>query len=426
MEAIILSVGDELVLGQSLDTNSAYLSGQLARLGIGTLYHQTLSDDRRAIAGAITAAAQAAERVIITGGLGPTDDDLTRQALADAMNAPLVQHEPSLDALAAFFAQCRRPMPEKTRVQAMHPQGTQMLTNTCGTAPGIRAKLHRAVIYAIPGVPNEMVAMFEQSIRPEIEAGLVRRAVILTTRINTFGLGESTVAQKLGELMDRPRNPQVGTTTADGIISVRVRSRFDDPNQAQRELERTVTQIDERLGPIVFGRDEQSLQQSAIALLQQRGLRVATAESCTGGLLGKMLTDVAGSSAVYVGGWVTYTNRLKSEQLGVDQTLVTQYGAVSEPVVRAMAAGAIERSGADLSLAITGIAGPDGGTPEKPVGTVWIALGDAGRVEAYLFHLPGSRQAVRDRAAKTAVQLLRYRLLNAPVDLLCASPTSRQ
>lgn len=425
MKVIILAIGDELVLGQNVDTNSAYLSAQLTRLGIGTRYHQTLADDRCIIADAITAATQSADLVLITGGLGPTEDDLTRQALADAMNQPLVMHLPSLDFLSKLFAKRDQAMPQRNKVQAMCPQGSDMLPNSCGTAPGIKATMHRATIYVMPGVPAEMVSMFEQSVLPQIDRDLADRQVILTTKINTFGLGESKVAEILSDLMVRDRNPKVGTTVNDLIVSVRVRSEFEDADHAKRELDNTVRETERRLGAIVYGRDHQTLQQSVIEILAQHGRTLATAESCTGGWLGKILTDVAGASNVYLGGWITYSNPFKTDQFDVDPAVLQQHGAVSKPIACAMAKGAVERSNADLALSITGIAGPNGGTNQKPIGTVWIGLADRHHATAQRFRFPGNRHAVRDRAAKSALQLVRLHLLNIPLDMLFSLPKSK-
>jgi nicotinamide-nucleotide amidase len=418
MQAIILSIGDELVLGQTVDTNSAYLSAELVRMGIGTLYHQTVADDRAAIAEAIVLASKKVELVIITGGVGPTDDDLTRDALADAMGAPLVEHAGSVEAIRQMFTRRGRVMHDRNKLQALHPAGSEVIPNTCGTAPGIKARLNRATMYVTPGVPSEMFAMFRLAILPDIQKNTSGggagggRGVILTAKVNTFGAGESTVAEKLGDLMDRKRNPVVGTTVAGGVVSVRVRSEFAQVAEAQRAMDDTFSQIERKLGPIVYGRDNDTLQHSVLHLLKERKQTLATAESCTGGLLGAMLTDIPGSSAAYLGGWVTYANHMKARELGVPAALLERHGAVSQEVVRAMAQGAIEQSGADWSLAITGIAGPDGGTAEKPVGTVWVGLGRKGAAtDAFRFDLGGEREIIRDRSAKSALQLLRFALM---------------
>lgn len=424
MQAIILAIGDELVLGQTVDTNSAWVSQRLARLGVTTYAHQTVSDDRKAIELAIRWAAHNADVVIVSGGLGPTADDLTREALADAMDVELVEDADSVARLEAFFADRGRTMPQRNRVQALHPAGTTMIPNKWGTAPGIKARLDRAEIYVVPGVPREMRGLVETVIEPELaERGDGR--VILTTKINTFGFGESDVAEMLGDLMDRDRNPTVGTTVADGVCSVRVRSVAGSAKEADDALQDTIAAVNERLGAIVYGQEDQTLQEAVIRMLEHTGRRLTTAESCTGGLIAAMLTEVPGCSVPYMGGWVTYSNMLKIEELGVPRTMIDEHGAVSEPVVRVMAKGALCCVGADLAISVSGIAGPDGGTPEKPVGTVWLGLAsireddrDQVDTQALRLKLIGDRAAIRDRAAKCALQMLRLHLLDQPLTLL--------
>lgn len=424
MHAIILSIGDELVLGQTVDTNTAWLAARLARQGIQTHYHQTLPDDLQTIAQAITQASKDADLVLITGGVGPTEDDLTRQALAHAMKQPLEIDDASLAHLEQFFASRGKAMPERNRVQAMRPAGAQMLRNDNGTAPGLKAKLNRATIFVTPGVPREMFAMFKQSIEPELAAFGGGRQVILATKINTFGMGESNVAERLGELMDRGRNPKVGTTVSNGYVSIRVRSEYATAQQAQQKLDETLQAIREKLGSIVFGQDDDTLQEAVVKLLERSGNRLVTAESCTGGLLGAMVTDVPGCSQSYLGGWVTYSNIQKITQLHVPKDMLAEHGAVSEPVAKAMAEGALRHShGSDVALSTTGIAGPEGGSEEKPVGTVWVGLAwrdqhntDHIESQAVLLRLTGDRDAVRDRAAKSALQMLRLHLLGTPME----------
>lgn len=424
MHAVILSIGDELVLGQTVDTNSAWLSARLAEAGVPVRYHHTIADDRAVIADAIRLAAERAALVLITGGLGPTEDDLTRHALADALDEPLEVDEPSVAHLERFFRARGREMPERNRVQAMRPRTTAMIENPDGTAPGIHAQLGRATLFAVPGVPREMMSMYERAIAPALAQFGGGREVILATRINTFGAGESSVAEQLAELMDRARNPKVGTTVTDGIVAVRIRSEFPERTEAQAKLDETVMEVESRLGSVAFGRDEQTLQDAAVRLLTHQGQMLVTAESCTGGLIGEMVTSVPGSSAAYAGGWITYTDGAKHTELGVPIELLRAHGAVSEPVVRAMARGALVQSEhAQLSIAVTGIAGPGGGSEAKPVGSVWIALGwrrasGCINTEARLVQLPGAREAVRDRAAKSALQLLRLHLLGEPLDRL--------
>ncbi|MEM8783580.1 MAG: competence/damage-inducible protein A [Planctomycetota bacterium] len=434
--AVLLSIGDELVLGQTVDTNTAWLAERLAQLGLMCLRHETVADDRDLIADAFRRAARDTSEhgdghglVIASGGLGPTADDLTRFALADALDVDLTLHDESLAHIESFFARLGRPMSDGNRAQALCPDGAAMIRNEAGTAPGIRAVLHDTPIYVTPGVPREMKWMFDHAVEPALRDAATAAGqtpdTILTTKVNTFGLGESDAADRLGGLMARDRNPTVGTTVANGLCSIRVRARFADPRQADRETQATVAQIHERLGPVCFGRDDDTLQAATVEALKTKGLTLTTAESCTGGLLGAMLTDVPGSSSVYTGGWVTYANAMKTERLGVPSETIEAHGAVSEPVAVAMARGAREKAHADLAVSLTGVAGPDGGTADKPVGTVWIGFASAHGDRAFLAKLRGTRQTIRDRAAKCALQLVRFHALgHDPADIQWITPAA--
>ena len=412
MNAIILSIGDELVLGQTVDTNSAWLSAQLAAMGCGVTAHATVADDQSLIEEAIAAASKRCDVLILSGGLGPTADDLTRQALAVVMGQPLEMNERWLAELQGFFASRKRPMPDANRIQAMIPRTATMIFNTAGTAAGINAMLGKCRVFVVPGVPKEMKIMFERDIAPHLRDSAGGAAIVSRT-LHTFGLGESAVAELLGDLMRRDRNPSVGTTVSNGVVSLRVNSRFSSRDEAQAQLEATVAACGAAVGSLIYGQDEQTLQGVVGQMLRtaKDAPTVATAESCTGGLLGKMLTDLPGSSAYYRFGWVTYANQAKEEMLGVPPSTLTEYGAVSEPVVKAMAAGARMRAKSTYALAISGIAGPDGGTAAKPVGTVCIALAHPTDIETRTFLFPGDREFIRDRSAKMALSLLRYHLL---------------
>jgi nicotinamide-nucleotide amidase len=436
MDAIILSVGDELVLGQTIDTNSAWLSAQLAAVGCGVAAHLTVPDDQPAIERAIRESITRCDVLLITGGLGPTEDDLTRQALAIVMRAPLQSNAQWLAELDKFFAARGRPMPATNGIQAMIPLGAEIIFNTAGTAAGIHADVRRVPlmndenfkegteatfrrdydphcqVFVMPGVPKEMKIMFERDVLPHVRAAS-GGAVILSRTLHTFGLGESAVAEKLGDLMNRARNPSVGTTVSQGVVSLRVNARFATLDKAMLQLDQTVERCRAALGSLIYGQDEQSLAEVVGRMLKAApgAPTVSAAESCTGGLLGKMLTDMPGSSSYFAYGWVTYANRAKEQLLGVPSELLQQHGAVSEPVVIAMANGARQRSASTYALAISGIAGPDGGTSAKPVGTVCIALAHPDGSQARTFLFPGDREMVRDRSAKMALTLLRYHLL---------------
>jgi nicotinamide-nucleotide amidase len=412
MNAIIISLGDELVLGQTVDTNSAWLARQLIAIGVVPSQHVTVGDDLAATRDAIADAAGRAGCVLISGGLGPTPDDVTREALAAAIGAPLVLREEFVDQIASFFRRRGREMPERNRVQAMFPVGSTPIENTCGTAPGIHAELHGADIFVMPGVPREMQVMFERDVLPRLKARTAGK-MILTDTLWTFGQGESMVAERIADLMERGRNPAVGTTAHDAIIGVRIFATGASRQEAQELLDASAADIRSRLGLLIYGRGEQTLSHAVGELLVRRNQTVATAESCTGGLIAQTLTDVPGSSRYFLCGTVSYSNESKTDLLGVPPPLIAEHGAVSAQAAEAMVRGCRQRSGADWALAVTGIAGPDGGTPEKPVGLVFIALAgpDGCEVREYRLGEFLSRYDVRSRTRWIALNMLRLALL---------------
>jgi len=411
--AAILSVGDELVLGQSLDTNSQWLSERLVAMSVRVVEHATIDDDEAAIADAIHRLARRATLVISTGGLGPTADDLTRPALARALGEELVIDEAALERIAARFRDFGVEMSESNRVQATRPASAESLRNDNGTAPGLAARMPDtgADVFCLPGPPSEMRPMFEESIAPRLlgPEGFTIRA----RAIHCFGLAEARLAERLGDLMQRGRNPLVGTNASGGVVTCRFR--YEGPEQrADEAMADTERLVREATGAYAFGADGETLAGAVLALLCERAERLVVVESCTGGLLGARFTDTAGSSDAMAGGWITYSNEMKSELVGVDPALIEQHGAVSEPVARAMANGGLERCArAHHTISITGVAGPSGGSREKPVGTVWIGLASrGGSTAARRFHFAGDRRAVRTRSAMAALAMLRLRLID--------------
>ena len=406
LRAVILGIGDELITGQVVDSNSAFLSSRLAERGIETIAHWTIGDDRAAIADVFDRAAQAADVVIATGGLGPTPDDLTRDGLADAMGVELVRDETSLAQIEAFFQERGLTASDVNRRQALCPAGAEPLANTMGTAPGVAATLHQARVFVLPGVPHEMRNMFAQHAEPRLTGA----GVTVSRVIHTFGMGESDVGKALADLMVLP-DVRVGTTVAAGVISVRIRFVTDDRAAAEARVAAVADDVKQRLGSIVVGEGEATLPVVVGDLLRANGQHVATAESCTGGMIGQLLTSVSGSSDIYLGGVVAYANEIKQAMLDVPAELLAAHGAVSEPVAAALAEGCRRRLGADWAVATTGIAGPTGGTADKPVGLVFTAVAgpDGTKVSRHL--ITGTRQIVRLRAARATLNELRLRLM---------------
>lgn len=420
----ILAIGDELTCGERVDTNSAWIAARAANLGVRTVEHRTAGDDLEQIKGAIRDLAAVSGVLVITGGLGPTLDDLTRHALAAVLNEPLVEDPQALADLRQWYAGRSRSMPDANTVQALRPRSARCLPNPNGTAPGLAATVGNCRVFCLPGPPREMMPMFEREVAPAFAVDPERGVHVRT--VPTFGLGESAVADLLGPLMDRSRNPLVGTTASGGIVTCRVR--YTGPaREAAAHLDGTVAEIRDRLGPAVLcdhdpHDDGLVLIRVVTDLLRARSETVSVVESCTGGLLGEMLTRLPGSSDVFVGGVLTYSNELKSRLVGVDPRLILDHGAVSREVALAMAEGGRRVTDASHTLAITGIAGPGGGSPEKPEGTVWIAHAGPDGTEARRFQFRGGRDWVRLWSATTALGILRARTLGVDQRFLGEAP----
>lgn len=445
--AAVLSVGDELVLGQTLDTNSKWLSMRLLEAGVVPKFHMTVPDDLVAQRDAIVHLSRLVDVIIISGGLGPTSDDLTREAVALATQDHLVEDEISLTQIEAWYEARGRAMPPINRVQALRPSRGQSIPNLHGTAPGITATLrsdhHACDVYCIPGPPNEMMPMFETQIMRRLRIDPLRTTY--TRTLNCFGIGESDLATKLGSLMDRDRNPLVGTTASSGVVSIRIRYTGEATrSEAVRILHETEQLAHAAAYPYHFGNDDETLQACIVRLLQSKGQTLGCVESCTGGGLGALITQVPGSSSVFLGGLITYANVLKTSLAGVpaefldraasaggasgsqgsQATQTPPVGAVSRETACAMAQGGLTKLGVSHCLAITGIAGPGGGSKEKPVGTVWIALASAdGTVEARKFNCGNERANIREWAAKCALGMLRFKLEGITARLLREQPS---
>jgi nicotinamide-nucleotide amidase len=424
MKSVIISCGTEIVTGQCVDTNSAWLSQRLTAGGVEVIAHTSVGDDLERISDAIRRGRAEADLVIITGGLGPTRDDVTRDAVAMALERPLQENAEALAQITEFFRRWQREMPESNRVQAMIPQGCEVIPNPRGTAPGI-AYIETAGasaspltkggirgVVALPGVPAEMKAMYEAYVAPRI--GHEGGPCTLSARLHCFGISEAKVGETLADLMARGRNPLVGTTASQAVITVRILASGENGPVARTLLDTDRSEIGRRLGSVVFGEEDDTLHSVVARLLLERRQTVATAESCTGGLLGKLLTDVPGSSAYFLRGYIVYSNEAKRDLLGVPVEMVERHGTVSEEVARHLASSARVRAASNVAVSITGIAGPGGGSQEKPVGLVYIGLAHAEGTEVrrILFGDHLAREEIRDRSCKTALNMLRIKLLS--------------
>jgi nicotinamide-nucleotide amidase len=413
MKAEVIAIGTELVSGQSLDTNSQWLSRGLSALGVPVHFHTTVGDDLDENIAAIRIAAGRAGFVILSGGLGPTQDDLTRDALAAVAGVPLVEDAGALAAIQALFARRNRPMAERNRVQALIPQGAEVLPNRVGTAPGIWMTVGKAIVACLPGVPSEMRIMFDEQVVPRLRRLGLGGRVILHHKINLFGRGESDIEAQAMDLTARGRIPEVGITAHEATISFRITAEGADEAEARAALLPTIELIRARFGDLVVGEGTDDIPEAVFAQLARTRTTLATAESCTGGLVAHMLTALAGISAHYPGGVVSYANAAKVELLGVPADLLEAHGAVSPQVAEAMALGVRRRLAADLGMSITGVAGPSGGTPEKPVGLVYLGLATADGVQSRRIEIGPEqpREVIQQRAAKQALNWVRLTLL---------------
>ena len=382
MKAEILTIGDEVMRGEIVDSNKSLLAQRLLGLDIECHYQSSVRDDRSDMRDALLRAVSRSDILLVAGGLGPTRDDITAEVLAETFERPLFLDEGSLETIREFFRRVGREMSDTNRKQALFPAGAEVLPNPVGTAPGFAFEQSGCQVFCLPGVPRELSLMMDAQVLPRIERRLEASGGATRVRarlLRTFGIGESSLEAELRDVA-RGEGAELAFRTAFPDNYLRVFARGRSIAEADARIETVVKTVHERLGDLVYGEGDETLAAVAGRLLRERGHSVAVAESCTGGLLAERLTSVPGSSAWFLGGVVAYANSAKQALLGVPEALLREHGAVSEPVARAMAAGARERFGADVGVATTGIAGPDGGTAEKPVGLVHVAIAWAGGV----------------------------------------------
>jgi len=410
LTAEIIAIGSELLAPDRTDTNSLWLTEQLNQLGIEVKLKTIVGDDDARLEETIKDAVRRSKVVITTGGLGPTEDDITRKITARALGRRLLLDEQVLAEIKQRFKGFGVVMPERNSRQAMVIEDAEVLPNPNGTAPGMFIDHEGTAMVLLPGPPREMKPMFGNHVRSKLEsrAGKIR---VLRRMLRVAGLGESAVDEKIAPVYTQYDNPQTTILFNQSEIEIHLTARGRTDEEVNALLDKVVFQIEEKLGDSIFSFNGEKMEEILGLKLSLGGYTLAVAESCTGGLLAQRITDVPGSSKYFIEGVVTYANEAKTRALGVEPILLLEHGAVSGPVAEAMAEGIRKRAGTDFGISITGIAGPGGGTEEKPVGTVFIALATDAGTEHRRFKLPGDRNLVRWRASQAAMEMLRRKLL---------------
>ena len=410
MNAEILAVGSEMLTPQKLDTNSLWLTQELNDLGVEVVQKTVVGDDRARLSEAVASALRRSEIVIVTGGLGPTEDDVTRDAVAAALGRGQQFRQDLCDGIAARFARLKRTMVEINKRQAFLIDGAEPLDNDRGTAPGQWIPAGERLVVLLPGPPGELKGIWERQCRERLQARLPK-LVIRTLFWRVAGMPESDLDQLISPVYTKYTNPATTILAAAGDIQIHFRARCATAAEADALLKEVADQVEPLLGDRLYSKDGRGLEEHLIAMLREREQTVCVAESATGGLVAQRLTSVPGSSRAFVGGFLTYSDEAKRTVLGVSDAVLANYGSVSEPVAHAMAEGARDRFNADYAISVTGFAGPEGGTDENPIGTVYVGLAaqDAGIVKRFQFF--GDRARVRSLAAQSALDLLRRTLL---------------
>lgn len=409
MKAEILAVGTELLMGQIANTNAQYISSKLPDVGVGVYYHTVVGDNPERLKDSLKLALTRCNVVITTGGLGPTQDDLTKETIAQLLGKTLVLDQESLTKIQNFFKKLNRPMTQNNIKQAYLPEGCIIMKNDNGTAPGCIIESGEKVVIMLPGPPSEMKPMFDEQVMPYFKA---KCDYYLESRfLRVFGIGESAMEDMILDLINGQTNPTIATYAKEGEVTLRVTARVGKGEDGEAILKPVIDVISQRAGDCLYSLADEALDSVAAKLLIENNITVSTAESCTGGLIGETLTSYPGISKVYMGGAVTYSNEAKVKSLGVREETLAEFGAVSSQTAREMAEGIRNRLCTDISVSITGIAGPDGGTDEKPVGLVYIALASEGGTITKELRLWGNRNRIRNVTALYVFDLIRRHIL---------------
>ncbi|MGI6267993.1 MAG: competence/damage-inducible protein A [Acutalibacteraceae bacterium] len=391
MNCEILNVGTELLLGDILNTNAQFLSQELAKLGIGVQYVNTVGDNKDRLKRSITNALEHSDMVITTGGLGPTADDITKEVCSEVFGLELELHQESLENMKAYFNRFNHPMPLTNEKQAYIPKGAIVFKNKFGTAPGCVIEKDKKLIIMLPGPPRELVPMFNDHVNPFLQK--FSNSIIVSHRVRTFGIGESALAEKVSNLLDNS-NPTVAPYAKDGEALLRVTAKAETKEEAEKMITPIIDNLYSQFGSLIYGVDYENIEQKLVELLAQKNMTISIAESCTGGYTSKRITDISGASGVFECGIISYSNRIKNQVLNVSEDILKKYSAISGPVAVEMAKGALNLSGASIAIGITGIAGPNSDETGSPVGLSFIALTDG--KSAWVKKLEIGRNGQRD------------------------------
>jgi nicotinamide-nucleotide amidase len=411
MKAEILTIGDEILIGQIIDTNSSWIGQELSKMGISVVHRTSVSDNRINIIDALNEAKKRADIIIMTGGLGPTKDDITKYTLAEYFGSDLILNNEVLDWVTKIFRMRKLPMIDTNRNQAMVPENCTVLFNRSGTAPGMWFDVDGKIIISMPGVPFEMKVIFEEQCIPLLQKRF-ELPVIIHRTILTCNIGESFLAKRI-ETLENELPPYIKLAYLPNVGQVRLRFSGSHTHLAtlKEEIDSIVVKLYELIGEYIFGEETDTLEKNVGVLLKEKNKTVATAESCTGGYIAHLITSVSGSSSYYIGSVISYANQIKINELGVNPQTFKTVGAVSEECVIQMADGVRKKFNTDYAISTSGIAGPDGGTVEKPVGTVWIAISSKTKTIAKQFNMGDNRERTIQRTAIQGLDLLRKMLL---------------
>lgn len=405
----LLSVGTEILLGNIVNTNAAYLSKRCADLGLFCYYQSVVGDNEKRLYDAITLAVSRADIVILSGGLGPTPDDLTKEVAANVFGQKLMLHQESKDNIIAYFEQRKKKISDNNWKQAMIPENAIVLRNDNGTAPGVIMEKNDKKIILLPGPPNELIPMFENTVVPYLRS--LSQEILFSTVVRVYGVGEGIVAEKIADLIEMQTNPTIATYAKTGEVHLRITAYCKNEAEGESLVAPMVDELYKRFGNAIYSVKEESLEEVLVSLLKQKKMHVTTVESCSGGLLAATIINVSGASDVMKEGFITYANEAKEIYAGVSKCALDTYGAVSSEVAMEMAEGVAKKTGADVSISITGIAGPLGATDEKPIGLVYIGCSVRGKTFVKECHFAGNRMKIRESSVKAALFFARECIL---------------